>query len=247
MIRLIIEILFLIVFATIGQIFYLIILLIGFFNTKIKDILLLKYVKIVSHIILFITGIDLYLDGKQNIKTNETYLYIANHRSELDTLLAYTIVKAPTGFIAKKEISKVPILNSWNKQLHGLFINRGNIREEFKTIINAIETVKKGISIWIFAEGTRCKNENPLDMLPFKEGSFEVAKKTGCKIIPVAMYKTDDLFEKHFPKVKKAKVYVQIGEAIDINELKIEDKKNIGKYTREIILDMLKKLKEMDS
>lgn len=67
------------------------------------------------------------------------------------------------------------------RNLYCLFLDRNDTREGLKTILEGIDYIKKGISIVIFPEGT---TSHTLDLLPFKEGSFKFAEKTGCKIIP---------------------------------------------------------------
>lgn len=76
------------------------------------------------------------------------------------------------------------------------------MREGLKTILQAIDYVKNGISICIFPEGTR-NNGEELSMLPFRDGALKIAEKTGCAIIPISMNNTADIFEAHFPRVKK--------------------------------------------
>ena len=68
--------------------------------------------------------------------------------------------------------------------LYCLFLDRENAKEGLKTILKAIEYVKNGISIFIFPEGTRNKGEE-LSLLPFKDGAFRIATKTGCPLIGV--------------------------------------------------------------
>ena len=102
--------------------------------------------------------------------------------------------------------------------------------------LTGIDYVKNGISIWIFPEGTRNKGKGMLD---FKEGSMKIAEKTGCPIIPVAFTGTAEIFEKHIPWVKRSHVTVTFGEPIDIKALDKEQKKFLGSYTRQKILDML--------
>ena len=76
-------------------------------------------------------------------------------------------------------------------------------------------------------------------MMEFKEGSMKIAEKTGCPIIPVAMTGTAEIFEKHIPFVRRSHVTVTFGEPIEIRSLDKEQKKFLGAYTRQKILDML--------
>ena len=172
-------------------------------------------------------------------------LYIGNHRSYFDILLTYSRCPIRTGYIAKKEMEKIPLLSTWMKYLHCLFLDRKDIKQGLKTILTAVDKVKSGISICIFPEGTRNKNTDDLDMLPFHEGSFKIATKTKCPIIPIAINNSADIFEAHFPKIRPAKVVVEYGKPIYPDELDKETKKHLGEYTQGIIHQMLKKNKSL--
>jgi 1-acyl-sn-glycerol-3-phosphate acyltransferase len=129
------------------------------------------------------------------------------------------------------------------KNLQCIFIDRANIKEGLKAIVTAIDKVKNGISICIFPEGTRNRTEN--DLLPFKEGSFKIAVKTGCPIVPITINNSEALFEKQFPKIKKAHVIVEYGNPIYVNELSKEDQKSLAPYVQNIILETYNKNKEL--
>ena len=140
-------------------------------------------------------------------------------------------------------MEKVPLLRTWMRRLHCLFIDRENVKEALKTILAGIENVKNGISMCIFPEGTRNKTNS--EMLPFKEGSFKIAEKSGCPIIPMAITNSADIFEDHMPRVKKTHVILEYGKPIYPNELDKEQKKKIGAYCQNIIAEMLEKNQTM--
>ena len=87
--------------------------------------------------------------------------------------------------------------------------------------------------------------ENALDLLPFKEGSFKFAEKTGCKIIPMVQNNTRACFENQFPRIKKAHTIIEFGEPIDIKSLPKEDRKFIGNYVRDRINEIQLKNEEL--
>ena len=97
--------------------------------------------------------------GEENVP-DEPVLFIGNHRSFFDILLTYSRCKRLTGYVAKDSMEKIPLLSTWMRYLYCLFLNRENPKEGLKTILQAIEYVKKGISICIFPEAreTRAKN-----------------------------------------------------------------------------------------
>ena len=148
-----------------------------------------------------------------------------------------------TGYVAKAEMLKVPLLRDWMKRLYCLFLDRSNVKEGLKTILTGIEYIKKGISICIFPEGTRSKDGN---MIPFKEGSMKMASKTGCPIIPIAITNSAQIWEAHLPYIRPAHVIVEYGSPIYPKELSKEDQKFLGSYAQHKIQEMLDQHKQED-
>lgn len=198
--------------------------IIGKFAPLKKDVSSLRIIQAVFRFILWVTGAKVTIIGEENVPKDTPVLYIGNHRSYFDILLTYTRCPIRTGYIAKKEMEKAPLLSIWMKYLHCLFLDRNDIKQGLKTILTAVEKVKSGISICIFPEGTRNKNESELDMLPFHEGSFKIATKAKCPIIPFAISNSAEIWEAHAPKMKPCHVIVEYGRPIYPDELEKEEK-----------------------
>lgn len=211
---------------------------VGKFNPRAKDISSLRIIQTVFRFILKVTGADITIIGHENVPKDQAVLYIGNHRSFFDILLTYSRCKRLTGYVAKKEMDRFPLLNNWMRNLYCLFLDRENPKEGLKTILTAIDYVKKGISICIFPEGTRNKGEE-LSMLPFKEGSFKIASKTGCAIVPISLNNTAEIFENHFPKIKKAHVIIEYGKPIYYKDLDKETQKHVGVYCQNLIQETI--------
>lgn len=194
---------------------------------------------------LWVTGARVEVKGLDNIPDDRAVLYVGNHRSYFDIVVGYLYVKGLTGFVAKKELDRIPLLRGWMHQLNCLFLDRKDIKAGLQTILEGIQKVKDGISMWIFPEGTRNENEDILELLPFKEGSLKIAEKSGCPVIPVAITGTDDIFEKHLPWIRPSQVTIEFGEPIYIKELPAELRKRSGAYTRDRIIELLKKEQEV--
>lgn len=240
MIRFILAAIFVVTFLICSIPLFFIEWIIGKFNMPLKDKSSLAIVNWAFRIVIRIAGVRLTVIGEENVPKDEPVLYVANHRSYFDILLTYTRVPRPTGYIAKKEMLKVPLLSIWMKYLHCQFLDRENIKEGLKTILEAISLVKKGISICIFPEGTRNKVD---EMMPFKEGSLKIAEKSGCPIVPMAITNSAEIFENHIPKLKRANVVLEYGKPFYIKDLDKEDQKFAGAYTQRIIQEMLDKQK----
>ena len=205
-----------------------------------KDISSLRMVQAIFKFILWITGAKVTVIGEENVPKDQAVLYVANHRSYFDILLTYSRCRNLTGFVAKKEMLNYPFLRTWMKRVYCLFLDRDNIREGLKTILTAIEQVKNGISVFIFPEGTRNKGDE-LSLLPFHAGSFKIAEKSGCPIVPVALNNTINIFEGHLPYIRKTHVVLEYCSPIYMNEMEKEDRKKIDVYCQKIIKDTIEK------
>ena len=210
------------------------------FDQHHADIIQLRIVQFAFRVVCFISGVKLEVIGFENVPKDEAVMYVGNHRGFFDIVVTYMLCPGLTGYISKATIRKVPVLGLIMKRLYCLFIKRDDIKQGLQVILTAIEQVKRGISVCIFPEGTRhIDQDNPTSMLTFKEGSFKIATKSGCKIIPMAIYGTDNCLENHIPWIRSSKVIVKYGEPIDPGKLSKEDQKKIGAYTQSIVQKML--------
>lgn len=239
MIRFIIAASFLVLYLLLSYLVFPVMWLIGKFNKEAKDHISLRIVQWGFRVILGITGVDITVLGKENIP-DEAALFVGNHRSYFDILLLYVQCERLTGFVSKDAMAKVPSLRVWMRNLYCLFLNREDPREGMKTILQAIEYVKQGVSIVIFPEGTRNDGEE-LSMLPFKEGALKIATKTGCPIVPVSVNNSASMFETQAPRIRKTHVVIEYGTPIYPKELSREDQKFIGAKCQAIIQETINK------
>jgi len=215
----------------------------GKINKPSSDLRQLRIIQVVFKILCWIAGIKLTVIGEENVPKNETVLYVCNHRSFFDTVITYARCPKLTGYISKDSMKKVPIFNIWMKRLYCLFLDRDDVRQGLQIILTAIEQIKSGISMCVFPEGTRNKESD--EMLPFKEGSFKIAQKTKCPIIPMAITNSSSILEDHFPALKATHVILEYGKPVYINDLEKEDQKKIGTYCQSIIREMYEKNKSL--
>lgn len=225
MIRFILIIFFVVSFLILFSPVMFVLWLVGLINQSAKDKASRAIIKCAFGFVRFIAGTKLVVLGKENIPTDTAVLYVGNHRSYFDIILGYIAVPGITGFVAKKEMNRYPLLRVWMRYIHCLFLDRDDIRQGLQTILHGVEKVKSGISIFIFPEGTRNKSDE--EFLPFKAGSLKIAEKSGCPIIPVAINHSDDIFEKHLPKIYKTTVVIEFGAPIYPATLDKEARKNL--------------------
>ena len=236
MIRFIITVIIATIFFILSIPMFLIEWIIGLISPITRELSSRAIVRMAFRAVIFSSGVKVSYIGLENIPKEEPCLYVANHNSFFDVILTYPKMPGRVGIISKKEFFKFYPLSIWMLFIKCLFLDRKDIKQGLKTILTAIDYIKEGISIFIFPEGTRSRTGQ---MLPFKEGSFKIATKTGCPIVPVAITNTANVFENHFPKIFAENVIIEFGKPVYPKELSKEELKFIGERTQNTIRQML--------
>lgn len=181
---------------------------------------------------LKIAGADVNLYGIENIPEDETVLFISNHQSNFDIALFLGCIDKKKGFVAKSEMGKIPILNTWMKKIDCVFMDRSSIRKSAQSIAEATKLLKSGRSMVIFPEGTRSKTGY---LNEFKSGSFKLATKSKVKIIPVTINNSSSLMEKNNNKIKPGKVEMYIHTPVETINLTKEEEEHLPSNIKSII------------
>ncbi|MDT7603583.1 MAG: 1-acyl-sn-glycerol-3-phosphate acyltransferase [Acidobacteriota bacterium] len=142
---------------------------------------------------LRLSGMRVVARGRELLDPRQTYIFIANHRSYLDTATLFCHIGRRIGLLAKKELLKVPILGYGMGFVNILAIDRTNRARAIETVRAATERIRAGVSFGVFAEGTRAQ---PGEILPFKKGAFHMAIDARASVVPVAIKHTDVLMGK---------------------------------------------------
>ena len=142
---------------------------------------------------LRLSGMKVHVSGTERLESGQTYVFISNHRSYLDTATLFVYTGRRLGLLAKKELLNIPILGVGMGFVNVMAIDRSNSERARATVEAATTRIRSGRSFGVFAEGTRAK---PGEFLPFKKGAFYMAAQAGVPIVPVAMKNTDYLMGK---------------------------------------------------
>lgn len=239
LIRVVITILFVVIVLILGLLIHFVTWIISKFSRKACDNIRYGYVHGALKGVWLLGGGKAITIGLDRIPQDRTVVFIANHRSIFDVILTGAQLKKPVGYIAKKELAKVPLLNLQMKDIYCLFLDRQNNREGLKTMLKAIDYVKQGHNMFIFPEGTRSKVEGQFG--EFHPGSFKIATKPGAVIVPITIVNSGDILEDHFPRLKRVPVVIEYGEPIDTAGMSRQDVKELPDRVKQIIMDTYKR------
>lgn len=181
------------------------------------------------------TGMELEVLGKENLPKEGPVLYVATHKSVFDIVILMTLLEEPAIFIGKKEVASMPFVNKWFDALGCIYVDREDMREALKSIMEGIKEMKNGQSIVLFPEGTRNMGN---EIKPFKEGGFKLATKTKVPVIPIALSNTFKVFEEK-KRIQKTKVTVNIGEPILTSDLSKEELNQFPKLVEEKVRGLM--------
>jgi len=169
----------------------------------------------------FIFNIKLVVKGKHNLQ-NRNYVFASNHASLIDIPLLLIAVNRYTVFIAKSELSKIPIFKSILDMAGFIFVDRKNNDNAVKSMNNLMDDIKKiPRSVAIFPEGTRTSDG---ELLPFKKGAAIFAINTNIPVIPVAISGTYSWSKKKLFDISQSVISFEFGEPITTENYSFDDR-----------------------
>lgn len=169
-------------------------------------------------------------DGDQGL------LFAGNHQSYLDIPVLLSVMDMPTGFVAKSELSKTPLVKDLCKANGSLFMVQQDIRQSVQVIRQASERLQQGLNMVIFPEGARSKSPK-IDT--FKKGSLRAATAVKAKIVPFRIENLYAVLEGNEKfKVTPQDVHVYFGEPIETKDLTREEIYNLADRLREIVINL---------
>jgi len=148
--------------------------------------------------------LGLRVHGLENIPKEGAAIFAINHVSNLDPLLAGTIIARVRRFrgIGKKELFQMPFVGTYLRAMGSFPVDRE--RGDTGALKQALEILERGDLFLMAPEGTRVKAGRPRTP---KAGVGFLAQRTGVPVIPIRVHGTDQ--PPYF-----GRLWVRIGEPI---------------------------------
>ena len=133
---------------------------------------------------LRVAGARVIVRRDAELDPDRSYVFVSNHTSNLDVAAILSVNDHPIRFIAKKELSRIPLFGWAAKRMGHVFIDRKDHGGATKAIRERIGRGLRGASLFFFAEGTRSVAD---ELLPFKKGAAVAALETHLDCVPIAV------------------------------------------------------------
>lgn len=190
--------------------------------------------KLWANSILLSAGTKIEVVGLNKIDLNKQYIFVGNHQSHFDVLSAFSVLPLTIRYIAKKELFRIPLFG-WAMTAAGVIkVDRSDREKAIKSIEKAIETIKKGVSIMMFPEGTRSSDGK---IHKFKKGAFVMAIKGQIPVVPVSISGTRNILKKHSWRLNPGKVKVVISDPIYPSKYTYDNRELFAADTRKAIIN----------
>ncbi|OKY28086.1 1-acylglycerol-3-phosphate O-acyltransferase [Thalassotalea sp. PP2-459] len=178
--------------------------------------------------VAYIVGVKIEVRVPASISPNCSYVYIGNHQNSYDLFTISKAVLPNTVSVGKKSLVWIPFFGQMYWLTGNILIDRNNKNKASNTITATVEKIKrKGISVWLFPEGTRSYGRG---ILPFKTGAFRTALQTGSAIVPCVCSNSSDI---RLNRWNNGKLIIEYMDPIPTVGLTIEDIRKLANQTRE--------------
>ena len=163
-----------------------------------------------SRLLLATTGVRVSVEGLDRVTPGTTYVFVSNHQSIYDTPVLFSALPFQLRIIAKASLARFPVLGWHLARGRHLFVDRrhpdpAGILGRWRSL------VAEGLSLLIFAEGTRSQDGH---VARFKAGSFLLAIEAGLPVVPVAVIGTRAVMPKGRLRTEPARVRLIIHDPI---------------------------------
>lgn len=179
-------------------------------------------------------GVQVEVHGADHMEVGRSYVVMSNHVSYVDIVALFLALPIIPGFLAKRELTRIPFLAQALRSGGHVVIDRGQTTA-VQTIQNAAQQVRGGKTVLIFPEGTRGDSGT---VGTFKKGGFYLAKASGVPILPVGLRGTREIFPKGSLLVRPGKIEVHIGPPLPAEEISQRSESQLRPLVRAKIIEL---------
>lgn len=181
-------------------------------------------------------GLDLRVEGEENLWKARPAVFIFNHQSGVDAVLMAKLIRRDVTSVGKKELARNPIFGPLGRAMGAVFVDRANTGKAIEALKPAVEALRQGRSLMIAPEGTRSLTPR---LGHFKKGAFHMAMQAGVPIVPVVFRNALDAFPKDATIVRPATIEAIVLPPVDTGDWRPETIDDHVREVRDLYLEVL--------
>ena len=196
----------------------------------------MRLAKLWSWLMLRAAGIRTSHEGLEHARHTIPCVYIANHQSAFDVWVTGLVLPVSTLYVAKQSIFRIPVLG-WAIRAAGFIsIDRSNRVRAVQSLEKAVERIRAGRPVLMFAEGTRSRDGR---MGSFKKGAFHLALHAGVPVVPVAISGSWKILPPGSLLLRPGPIRVSFAPPLDVAPFQPDDVNGLMTAVRQAIVERL--------
>lgn len=185
------------------------------FPVKDKETVYYNLAKPIIKLSLFLSGIRVKTHHRHRFPTNYNGVVVTNHQSLFDIFILVAYAPTRLVFFAKKELQRVPILNTDIQKAGHVYVDREHATKALQQLEKMESKLANNLNVIVFAEGTRSADGS---LSPFKRGAFHLAAKTNKPIFPCYIHGTHHILPKDSWLFRPGTAHLSFGDPVASNE-----------------------------
>jgi len=186
--------------------------------------------------LLLVSGTRVNVRGLEKLKPGQHYIYVANHRSYMDTPVVLASLPGAFRFMAKAELFNIPLMGGHLRRAGHISVPLDKPREAIRSMSEAGRVIRENkISVLIFPEGGRTMGE----MGEFRDGAAFMAIKAQVPVAPIGLIGVHELLPMHSVHVRPRRVTVNIGDPIPTEGMDTKQRTELTEQFRQQISTLI--------
>lgn len=124
------------------------------------------------------------VEGRENLKEGQSYVFVSNHQGSFDIFLIYGFLNRNFKWMMKRQLRSNPLIGKACEASHQIFVDKRGPSKVRATYEQARKTLQGGMSLVVFPEGSRTFTGH---MGSFKRGAFMLADELQLPVAPLTI------------------------------------------------------------
>ena len=177
------------------------------------------------------------VQGLENLETGRRYVFVSNHASMIDIILALGYLPGTVAFMAKKSLFNIPLFGWAIRAVGCIPVDRSSRIKAQQSVDQGVRRLQRTfVNMILYPEGTRSRDGH---LQPFKSGGFLLAIRSGIPIVPVATKGTFEALRSGGLNLTAVPLSLTIGLPIRTAELSDDDRHELRDQAYRAVSDLL--------
>lgn len=195
-----------------------------------------------SRTVLWAAGVKVEVTGLEHVRPGGAQIFVSNHQSMFDIWAMFATLPVSLRFIAKREMSRIPVFAHAMRHAGHVFIDRKDRAQASEAMRRAGQRMREeGLSLGLFPEGTRSRDGA---LGTFKKGTFALAIETGTTLVPIAVDGGAEIMPDGL-RLRPRPLLMYCGAPIDLSGLDAGDRDDLLARSRAEISGMLEEARRV--